>query len=135
MPVVDASVVVALFRQDDPNHAPVTAWLRAMLRSGQPITAPTVLLAEVGAAIRRSTGSAALGQAIVGEVEAMPGLTLVPVSPELGRRSAAIAALHALRGCDAVYVATAEHLGDALVTLDDEQLSLGAAVVSTLRPS
>jgi len=93
-----------------------------MLQDGRTITAPAILLAEVGSAIRRTIWDPVLGQAIV------------HVSPELARRGAEIAGQHALRGLDALYVATAEQGGDALVTLNDEQLQRGAAVVRTMRP-
>jgi hypothetical protein len=39
-----------------------------------------------------------------------------------------------MRGCHAIYVATAEALDEALVTLDQDQMDCGAAVVRTRRP-
>lgn len=134
MAVVDASVVTAVFKRDDVGHVAAAAWLRAMLQDGGPIVAPAILLAEVGSAIRRNTGDPVLARAVVDELCRMPGLSLVPVSDPLARRGAQMAAEHALRGCDALYVATAEQYGDALVTLDEEQLGRGAAVVRTMRP-
>ncbi len=52
----------------------------------------------------------------------------------MAERAAAIAANHQIRGCDALYVALAEELGDYLVTLDQQQLERGTAVVTTHRP-
>jgi predicted nucleic acid-binding protein len=134
MPVVDASVITAYFKRDDVGHVESAAWLRAMVRAGQHITAPTVLLAEVGAAVRRSTGDAMLGHAVVAELRQLPGLRLVPVSEALAVNAADIAVRHAMRGCDAVYVAVAEQLGETLVSLDAEQLARGRGVVRAVRP-
>lgn len=134
MAVVDASVVTAYFKRDDVGHAAAATWLRAMVRAGQPIAAPVVLLAEVGAAVRRSTGNAMLGHAVVAELRQLPGLRLVAVSEALAVNAADIAVRHAMRGCDALYVAVAEQLGEPLVSLDAEQLARGGAVVRTVRP-
>ena len=59
---------------------------------------------------------------------------LVPVTVAVAKRAAAIAADHRLRGCDAVYVALAEQSGDHLVTLDQQQLERGTAVVTVCKP-
>ena len=61
-------------------------------------------------------------------------ISLTPISLPLAQRAAEIAADYRLRGCDAVYVAPAEQLGDELVTLDQEQLQRGGAVVTTRPP-
>ncbi len=135
MPVVDASVMTAYFKRDDAGHPAASAGLGAALRNGHPIIAPNVVLAEVGAAVRRSTGDAALGHAVVTELQRMPGLHLVPVSNALALRASEIAVEHGLRGCDALYIAVAEESGEILVTLDEEQLTRGAAVVRTGRPA
>ena len=50
-------------------------------------------------------------------------ITLYPITTSIAERAAEIAADYKIRGCDAVYVALAEQLGDELVTLDSEQLA------------
>lgn len=134
MLVVDASVLAAAFRADDVAHGLATEWLRAALAAGTPMSAPAILLGEVSAAIRRSTGDAGLARIVLAELRRVPGLRLVPVSDDVAQRAAEIAADHALRGCDAVYVAVAEMLGAALITLDTEMLTRGAPVAQTRRP-
>jgi predicted nucleic acid-binding protein len=52
----------------------------------------------------------------------------------LAQRAAAIAADHQIRSCDAIYVALAQQLGTELVTLDQQQLERGVAVVTTRIP-
>ncbi|MEO8084200.1 MAG: PIN domain-containing protein, partial [Ardenticatenales bacterium] len=61
-------------------------------------------------------------------------VTLWPVPETLALRAAEIVGTHRIRGCDAVYVALAEQLGEPLVTLDNEQLARGGSLVVTLRP-
>ena len=61
-------------------------------------------------------------------------IEFIPVTQAVAERAAAIAADYCVRGCDAVYIAVAEQLGDDLITLDRQQLERGAAVVTTSRP-
>jgi predicted nucleic acid-binding protein len=57
------------------------------------------------------------------------------VSSAMAERAAEIAAAYPVRGCDAIYLALAEHLNDCLVTLDVQQLERGAEVVATRKPT
>ena len=52
----------------------------------------------------------------------------------IARRSSDLVADLGIRGCDAIYIALAESLGDELVTLDLTQLQLGSAVVPARTP-
>jgi predicted nucleic acid-binding protein len=135
MPVVDASVCVALFKADEPGHEAAMAWLTETLSSGEPIVSPAILLPEVAAALARglAMGSAAVSRA----VELLRRRTLVelfPVTEALAVRAAAIAAEHRLRGTDAIYVALAGRLEMHLITFDRQQVERGAAVVEIRRP-
>ena len=82
---------------------------------------PTLLLVEVAGAIARRTNNPALGKRALGQLESLPGLRLVEMDQELVHEAALLAARLGLRGADAVYVATAQHLGLPLVTLDVHQ--------------
>jgi predicted nucleic acid-binding protein len=59
---------------------------------------------------------------------------LTPVTSILAERAAVIAADYRVRGCDSIYIALAEQLGEELITLDQQQLERGAMVVKTRRP-
>ncbi len=135
MPVVDASVCVALFKADEPGHQAARAWLTESLGTGEPIVSPAILLPEVAAALARglAMGSAAVSEA----VDLLRRRTLVelfPVTEALATRAAAVAAEHRLRGADAVYVALAGLLEMPLITFDGRQVERGAAVVEIRRP-
>ncbi len=134
MPVVDASVYVALVHEDEPGHEDSWGWLEAVQARREPLKSPNILAAEVGSAISRGTGNRELAHQIVLQLLTSSVVELMPVTPHLAGRAAVIAADHRLRGCDAVYVALAEQEHDELVTLDRQQLERGAAVTATQSP-
>lgn len=135
MPVVDASVWVSLCHLRDSHHATCAKWLERLLVDGTPLLAPTLLVVELGAALRRLTGDPVLAAEAVSELDESGILELVPLSGERARRAAALASRTALRGADAVYVELARERGSALVTLDRQQLERGASVVNVALPS
>lgn len=96
--VVDASVWVSALVPVDVHHAASRRWLEARLQEGAPLIAPVILLAEVGGAIARRTGDAALGRQAAGMLLAFPTLRLTPVDDRLGGEAALLAARLRLRG-------------------------------------
>jgi len=135
MPVIDASVYMAMVNDDEAGHEASIEWMLNMRASGTKISAPNILLAEVGAAISRSTGNMAKAEAAVNRLTNPSSvITLIPITESLAIRAAEIGIDQKIRGCDAVYVAVAEQLGDTLVTLDKQQHDRGAVVVPTLMP-
>ncbi len=134
MPVVDASVCVALFKADEPGHPSSLRWLEEAVKGEEPIVSPAILLAEVASALGRGLGDTEITRKVVELLRARHLLDLFPVTEALAARAAEIAASHRIRGCDAVYVALAEQLEMELVTLDGQQLDRGANVVGTRTP-
>ena len=134
MPVVDASVIASIVNPDEPSHNQCRAWLSEALLSGQQIYAPAIILAEVGAALSWGKHDSNLTQRAISFLSAETLIQLQPLTVEFGRRTAVIAVEHRIRGCDAVYVALAEQLATELMTLDNQQLDRGRAVVVTKRP-
>jgi predicted nucleic acid-binding protein len=134
MSVVDASVQVALLSTADRHHAAAAAWYRSALRERDALSAPSLLLAEVAAAIRRGTGDDALALRAVARLARGDMVQLAEVDTELAGKAAHLAATQALRGCDALYVALAAELDQPLVTLDRQQAerAAGAAEVRLL---
>jgi predicted nucleic acid-binding protein len=132
--VVDASVWVSRMVPGDVHHERCRAWFEAQTVGGDLMVSPVLLLPEVAAAISRRTGQPRLARRAVDLLQELSSVRLVSVDPALAKAAAQLAADHALRGADAVYAATAQHLGLSLVTLDGEQLERAQAVVSTLTP-
>lgn len=135
MPVVDASVYVTLFQENEEAHQRAWSWLREARSKRQLLSAPTILVAETAAALGRGLGDPVLAERMITQLLRIRILELVPVSRSLAFRAAMIASRHRIRGCDAVYVALAERLDDKLITLDRQQLERGSEVVATLEPT
>jgi predicted nucleic acid-binding protein len=134
MAVIDASVYVALINARESSHASSWTWFEEAQSIQEPISAPVILLAEVAAAVSRGVGDPALAHRVVGQLRRSKVIELVPVTAAMAARAANIAADYRIRGCDAVYIALAEQLDDHLVTLDQQQLQRGTAVVATCKP-
>ena len=134
MAVIDTSVYVALLNQSEPEYRPSWGWLNQVRTQKQPIFALVILVAESAAAISRGMGDQLLAHRVIGRLMRSQLITLVAVNSALAERSAEIAADYIIRGCDAVFVALAEQLGEELVTLDSEQLARSTAIVTARRP-
>lgn len=132
---IDASVFVAASRPAESNHTISFEFLQRIDKQDILTSCPTLLLTECAAAIARATHNENLAQQLVILVEALPGLTLVPLSRTLAYRAAEIAIRHRLRGADAIYVAVAEQVGHILVSWDHEMLERGQAIVKTATPA
>jgi predicted nucleic acid-binding protein len=134
MAVIDASVYIALVNAHEREHSSSWAWLEQARVSDESVVAPVILLAEVAAALSRGLGDPMLAHRVVQQLARSDVIELIPVTQAMAEQAAEIAADHRIRGCDAVYVALAEQLGDALVTLDRQQLERGAALVTVRVP-
>lgn len=134
MAVIDASVYVALINADEAEHAASWAWFERVRARGEAIAAPAILLAEVAAALSRGVGDPEMAHRIVDQLERSAVIELTPVTVGLAGRAARIAANHRIRGCDALYVALADQLGEPLITLDRQQIERGNAIVDARAP-
>lgn len=134
MQVVDASVYVAFANEADRFHEPAVRWLESCLDAQRPLAAPSLLVVEVAASIRRLTGDRRLAERVVSDLVETGWIELAPLTPERSRRAAKIAAGTGVRGADAVYVALAQELGATLVTVDRQQLTRASVVARVARP-
>ena len=134
MAIIDASVYVALINAHEKDHDSSWAWFEQAKAAQEPMVAPVIFLAEVAAALSRGVGDPALAHRVVQQLKQAGVIELLPVTVAVAERAAAIAAEHRIRGCDAVYVALADQLGEHLVTLDRQQLERAAAVVKVHEP-
>ncbi|MBI4314444.1 MAG: PIN domain-containing protein [Chloroflexi bacterium] len=134
--VIDASVFVSAAQASDVHYAEsVLLFGRLEKTPNANVFCPTLLLAEYSASIVRRTGDASLAESLVDLLYTLQGLKLEPLTESRARRAARTAAMHRLRGADAVYVALAEETSATLVTWDIEMIQRGAAVVPLLTPS
>jgi len=128
--VVDASVWVSSFLLSDVHHAASLAWLR---RQSDLVT-PTLALAEVAGAVARQTHSATNGQRAARAITRVPRIRFVDLDRPLAEEAARLAAQQAVRGADAVYIATASLLGLGVATWDLELQRRASGVVPTEAP-
>lgn len=134
MAIIDASVYIALINAHESCHTTAWGWFQQAQAAGESLAAPAILLPEIAAGLSRGLGSPALAHRAVRQLLQTQLIDLIPVTPALAERAAAIAADCQIRGGDAIYVALAEQLGDELVTLDQQQLERGTAIVTTRKP-
>ena len=134
MYTLDASVMIRTLTERGADAAVCIALLDALLAQRIPIIVPNILLAEVAGVIRRETNNPMRGRTAIAILQTLPLVTFVPVDDALAELAAEIAADRALRGADAIYVATARQYNCTLVTLDAEQRERGRAEVVTLTP-
>lgn len=84
---------------------------------------PYTVLIEVGAAIKRRTGSQSLSERITRDMQAMNTFFFLDLDSVRAQRALEIAQELGLRGMDAVVVQAAEELDATLVSLDAEMTS------------
>jgi predicted nucleic acid-binding protein len=135
MMVIDASVWVSFYVQQDINYAVTHAWLTKVLSAGVPIAAPILLLSEVGGAIARRLDRPEIGNRVVNQLLSIPSLRLVSIDHNLGINAGKIAAKYKLRGADAMYVTVAAEVNIPLVSWDKEHLNRTIGFVDTYSPN
>src|SRR5450631_4342108 len=107
--IVDASVWVAMFRENDVHHDASIAFLDSAVANRQDLNIPNLALAEIAGVFARQTGKARLATRTVRAVLALPRVQRHGLGDALGDRAAALAANCRLRGADAVYVRSPKH--------------------------
>lgn len=132
---IDSSVFVSAARPSEIGHAESTVFLAWVRNKRTRLFLPTLVMAEVAAALSRTGSDPGLAHQYALAVGQLPNTVMVALDEGLARQSAAIGAQHRLRGADAVYLASAALFAAELITLDREQLERGAAIVQTLTPA
>lgn len=131
---IDASVFLNAFNPTEQGSETSKEILARLQAQAVPITAPTLLLPETAAAIRRGQNDPSLARQFVDALRRLPHLIPIPVIDSLVQQAVQVAALHRLRGSDAVYAAVAQRFACPLITLDREQYARVAGVITTFYP-
>lgn len=132
---IDTSVYLNALRVEEVGHAASRALIGRLNDEDILVILPTLLLVEVAAALGRAGSSERTSMAAIGEIRAIPGTTLLPLSHRLANAAAEVGARHRLRGSDAVFAAVALQHDATLVTLDRQQLERMASVITTTTPA
>jgi predicted nucleic acid-binding protein len=133
--VVDASVWVSRFIDEDRFHMPSREWLESTMLTGNPIFEPVLLLPEVAGPLARRSGNTFMARLAIQAILQTPGVSLVEVDRQGHIAAAHLAADLQLKGADSVYVAVAEAHGCELVTWDKTQLERASSRILVRRPS
>ena len=131
---LDASVWLAAISAGEREHARCSALIESLVEQRVPLHQPGLFVIEVCATIARRTRDRTLAMAAGEATLAAPYLMLYPLDHALALEAAEVAATCALRGADAVYVATARHAGATLLTLDAEVRDRAGGVVAVRTP-
>lgn len=131
---IDASVFVNAFNTFEVGHAESLELLTAVQASADPVIVPSLLLVEVASALARSTNDEAGALRYARAIAGLEHVTIVPLNAAAADAAAGLAAVHRLRGADAVYAAVASRHGTALVSRDDEQRKRANGVVACVTP-
>jgi len=132
---IDASVFLNAFIPSESGSEMSKEMLARLQSQAVPMIAPVLLLPETAAAISRGQNNPELARQFAGTLQRLPHLVLIPLDQVLAQQSLDIAAIHRLRGSDAVYAAVAQRFACPLITLDREQHDRAASVLQTYYPS
>lgn len=132
---LDASVWLAALLTAERDHAECALLITSLIERGVVLHQPAIFVIEVCATIARRTRNCDLATEAGRETLEVPGLVLHALDHELAAEAAEIAATCALRGADAVYVATARRMVATLVTLDREILERAKTIAEVRTPN
>lgn len=132
---LDASVWLASLVPGEPSHLESRAILAAFLERRVRLHQPGLFVVEVCATVARRTRDRQLAVEAGRAVLRWPFLAMHELGHEMAATAADLAASCAVRGADAVYMATARAAGTTLITLDHEMRERSRAVVPVMSPS
>lgn len=130
MLVLEANVWIAAFDPADRFHHDSVRVFRAAAELRLPLGGPAFVVLESICALARRLDDSAAARSASEKMAEHPALHLEPLSPALLATAERIGVDRRLRGADALYTATAEHLGGPLLSWDSELITRGSAIKS-----
>lgn len=131
---IDASVFVNAFNPHEEGSGESLRLLSVVRERSDPVVVPTLLVPEIAAAVARATGDGSGALAFARATAGLPHLFFEALTPTIADQAAELAAVHRLRGADAIYAAVAHRHDATLVSRDAEQRRRAAAVVDCQTP-
>lgn len=125
---MDASVWIAAQDPADPFCTRSRLFFGHTVAAGIIVQIPTFARVEVACALARKLRNAAQGERLANLVFKTAGAKEQPVNSMLLAKALALGTTKFLRGADAIYAATAEIIGCALVSWDKEHLQRAGAL-------
>ena len=131
---LDASVWLSATSKEEAEHLVCASVIEKLVSQRVSCHQPSLFAVEVCATIARRTRNRQLAIAAREFAIGLPLLTSYVLDDDLAAEASEVAATCALRGADAVYVATARRAGSVLITLDSEILARATSVATVLTP-
>jgi len=125
--VVDASVWIAAQDKSDPNCMPSRRFFAHVIVAGTVIHVPAYARLEVACAVARKLRNAAKGQRLTNLTLTAANAKEHLINSALLTKPLATGTARFLRGADALYAATADLAGCALVSWDTEHIQRAGA--------
>ncbi len=122
--VIDSSVFVAAFREDEPHSREAFAIIEKLEAGAIDVIIPVSIVIEVVAAIRRRTNNQELAQQVGEKILSYPTLSLIDIDTFRMAKFFELASESGLRGMDTIVVGVAREFGVTLVTLDVEMAGI-----------
>ena len=120
MVVIDASVRVSFYKNDDKFHEQANNILRSLDPDEERILVPAIAFTEVAGVIKRTSNDDNVAWETILNMKDMVSKTFVDFA-KLEPVATKIAVIHAIRGADAYYLAVAEITRSKLYTFDEQQ--------------
>ncbi len=134
MYTLDANIFIRDLDTREPDHAACHELIEQLVAREIPIIVPLIVLAEVAGTVSRTRRDPIAGRIAAAALRDIPCIRFLPLDEALAQDATEVAADYALRGADAIYVAVARRTGSALVSLDREQRTRAASVVTVMTP-
>lgn len=131
--VLDASVAVAAYRRDEPNHAAARARVQRIQMGRDTLIVPSIFVAEMTASMMRRGMGLAFVEHHVSRLFSRVD-ECATMGPKRGQKVADMAARTRLRAADAFYVWLAAERRATLITDDIEVIERAAGVCKIAAP-
>jgi predicted nucleic acid-binding protein len=128
MGTVDANVWVAGFDTTDVFHAESIRLMHEVARRGMLLFSPSFVLVEVACVVARRFRDSSAGARAAADIASNGLVRLLPLDDVLLSLAADLGTQRFLRGADALYAATAQLTGSAIITRDQELIRRAGAV-------
>lgn len=130
--VVDSSVFVAAFREEEPYSREAFHLVSLLEKGKHTVILPVTVILEVAAAIRRRTSNDELAKSVGEKLLTFPEISLIDITAFRMAHYLDMASESGLAGMDVIVVGVAREFDVPLLTLDREIMSRGRAFVKIL---
>jgi predicted nucleic acid-binding protein len=105
MIVVDASVIVSNYLENDKFHQQAKKFFARLIKNKEIILLPEIVFPEIASAISRGTENPQYALDFCRELRRLFNFIFIPIDESISNLSVEIASKYFLKGADAIYVA------------------------------